>query len=356
MGSIGPGLLAVGALIDARPSSGLGHLTRSTALAHALAAHARTTTLFLHGDPQVTTTLRMPPEWDVRITDAPENDIASWTQRLSGSSKVLVVDDPRADASYLRRLRGDIQVIAAFMDGRIVRGPFDVAINGTAYAEELDRTPLAPGTIACFGVGYACLRPDLRRFRPARRTVRAVARRILISVGGADPMALTLPVVRCVARALDPSAPDGRIDVVIGPGFADRDGISAGVLMEAPRAMVHKAPDIGALMSAADLAVSAGGGTLYELAYLGVPTLALPETADERLNARAVARSGACIAISPEGEWETELNAALARTIPDQATRQALSDVGLRLVDGKGPERVAERILAVKGVMRDERD
>lgn len=336
-------------VVDSRPSAGLGHVVRSVALAHALAPHAQGTTIYLHGGSVVPAGVGFRRDWAISPTNAPIEDVAAWSRRSEGSIRIVVVDDPRAGLARHRDPHAAIQVLAGFVDGGDPDGTFDVVINGTAYAEEV-ALELPTGTVACLGLEYACLRQELRAYAGRVPGIPEVVRRVLVTLGGADPRALTPAVTELVAQVLASRTGVATIDVVLGPGSATADA-TASVAMQNQRAGVrtvihHGLGDLTPLMAAADLAISAGGGTLYELSFLGVPTISLPQTPDEELNARAVARARACVAIKPGPGWESALASALSMLMGDQEGRRAMSAAAVRLVDGRGPERLAGRLLS----------
>jgi spore coat polysaccharide biosynthesis predicted glycosyltransferase SpsG len=92
------------------------------------------------------------------------------------------------------------------------------------------------------------------------------------------------------------------------------------------------------LMAAADLAVCAGGSTMWDLACMGVPFIPIVIADNQRQAAAAMARDGYPaieIAAVPR-----ELPAAMAALAADAGRREALSRRGRQLVDGHGAERV----------------
>ena len=101
-------------------------------------------------------------------------------------------------------------------------------------------------------------------------------------------------------------------------------------------------------MSAADLAVSGGGQTLYELAATGVPTVALCLADNQEPNIAALAgvsllSAGRLPEAAADGFHRIE--EGCRQLAADRALRQRLSDAGRSLIDGQGAARVAEVIL-----------
>jgi spore coat polysaccharide biosynthesis predicted glycosyltransferase SpsG len=100
-------------------------------------------------------------------------------------------------------------------------------------------------------------------------------------------------------------------------------------------------------MARADLAVSAGGQTLYELARCGTPTIAFCAGPDQAHNVRALDLAGAVVDAGTAGSpgWLDRLADAVRRVSADDALRTSLSRAGRRLIDGRGADRVRDAIL-----------
>jgi UDP-2,4-diacetamido-2,4,6-trideoxy-beta-L-altropyranose hydrolase len=104
-------------------------------------------------------------------------------------------------------------------------------------------------------------------------------------------------------------------------------------------------PNIPALMKWADICVSAGGSTLWELAYLKVPSLIIP-IADNQV--QSVSRLEELNKIAYIGYYSEldfgELDRTVEEMIQNQALRESLSANLSKLVDGKGVERVVHEM------------
>jgi spore coat polysaccharide biosynthesis predicted glycosyltransferase SpsG len=103
-------------------------------------------------------------------------------------------------------------------------------------------------------------------------------------------------------------------------------------------------------LAACDVAVVAGGVTLYEACALGVPAVGLAVVEPQRKAIRSCAALGAVLDAGGPG-----LDAAAAdrvargvlRLLRDDPLRHAMASRGRRLVDGRGADRVARRIRAL---------
>ena len=107
--------------------------------------------------------------------------------------------------------------------------------------------------------------------------------------------------------------------------------------------------DYGVALSAADLAVSRAGGSVWELAAAGLPAILVPyphATGDHQTkNARHFERGGGAVLVP-----ETELGRVpeLARSLLDDPRRLAsMRDAMLRLARPHAAEEIAEELIAL---------
>ena len=98
------------------------------------------------------------------------------------------------------------------------------------------------------------------------------------------------------------------------------------------------------VMLDSDIAISAGGQTLYELARVGVPTIAI-SVADNQLGSiRGWQKTGF---IEYAGWWEDDFGIRaknILSQVKDPYIRRVKSEIGRKLVDGKGAKRVCEDV------------
>jgi len=99
------------------------------------------------------------------------------------------------------------------------------------------------------------------------------------------------------------------------------------------------------LMSDSDIAVSAAGQTLYELARTGTPTITLTVVDNQYNNALNWQKTGFVRYI---GDYDnphiTDKLIEAISAISSHNSRLEMSSIGTRYVDGKGARRIAETI------------
>lgn len=107
------------------------------------------------------------------------------------------------------------------------------------------------------------------------------------------------------------------------------------------------ATDMAARMGAADLCIGAGGTTSWERCCLGLPTLTIAVSDNQRPGVAALAEAGAAVALSlKDARDPARLDAALAEAISRSAT---LAAAAAQICDGRGAARV---VAALGGALR----
>ena len=186
-------------------------------------------------------------------------------------------------------------------------------------------------TPALTGPAYALVRPEFAALRPPVPTLRPVQRALiafgLTDVGGVTALALDhiLPLAGPIA-----------LDVVVGSGAPSlpwlRDLAAKGDI-----ALHVDARDMAPLSASADLAVGAGGSSVWERATLGLPSIVLSLAPNQTAMTRALDAEGVLFGTDLE-----HLGAAWARLTSDVALRDGLCRKSYLLCDGRGAERVAQ--------------
>jgi UDP-N-acetylglucosamine--N-acetylmuramyl-(pentapeptide) pyrophosphoryl-undecaprenol N-acetylglucosamine transferase len=112
--------------------------------------------------------------------------------------------------------------------------------------------------------------------------------------------------------------------------------------------------DFGAALSAADLALSRSGGTVWELAAAGLPAVLVPyppATGDHQTkNARFFERGGGAVVV-PEAELERAPR-LVESLLGNEARLGEMREAMLRLARGDAAERIAEELMALAAARR----
>ena len=330
---------------DAGPSIGLGHLQRCFALAAAFADAGRGVRFVVNDNPSV----------HDRVADGgwaalPLTGIASWSDddaqavvnAAAGADAIVVVDSDLEPPAYIRRLRASGLLVVAVEDEPVADIAADVLLNGDAHGG-LVGYAAPPETTLLLGPSFAPLpRPYWQPDVPAARVPPL---RALVTLGGADPHGLTAPLLDAAGALL----PSMLFEVVAGPYAGNRAAIDAAVSRLGARAVLHVAPrSMFTLIAACDVALTAAGQTLYELAALGRPAVAIQVAGNQRPQLAAFERAGVVVdaGMATDPGIAGRAAARLADLVTEPSRLAAMAAAGPNLVDGQGAHRVVDAVLS----------
>jgi UDP-2,4-diacetamido-2,4,6-trideoxy-beta-L-altropyranose hydrolase len=332
---------------DAGKQIGLGHVQRCLSLAAAL-KRLGASSLFLT-NPNVGIKERINRfgfEWASLETESWEKEDLIYTQQIAFERGVVVVvvDSDYEGGDYLQTLRNAGLVVCAIEDFVPHAFPCHLVINGDVHGAELYYESPYEETRFLLGPRYSLLRPEF--WDVEERINSTEVKNLLVILGGSDPLGLMpkmLELLNSIQR-------DFTVSAVVGP-FADNEEQVQETARKAKRKidLIFGPDSILNLMQRADLAISGGGQTLYELARVGCPTIAIRIAANQDGQLRTFEREGFIHTIGYDNEAETVmgLNEAVCRLLNDAGTRKKMGEKGQQLIDGQGALRIAKEIKAL---------
>lgn len=337
---------------DASPEIGFGHLMRSLALGAVAADCGSRVEFLVRKDEGAVAALResgfpvawLKPEqrWDPAVLMSAmkaQGDGQSW----------VVIDSYEVTPEYCRQIREAGARVLVIDDLAQQPCPVDVVVNPNIHAPALAYDVL-PETRLLLGPAYALLRPEFLETAP-RDGVRAEARTVLVTLGGSDRQNLTCRVLERIGRLPRDILSRLSVHVVLGPGYRHHQALGETLARARFAVVVHeKVLTISRLMREADLAVTAGGGTLLEAAHMGLPVLAIIAAHNQAPAATEFGRRGIAVLLG-QGDWADPgaVARALGVLIRDPAGRAEMSRRGRALVDGHGPARVVQAMREIAG-------
>ena len=253
---------------------------------------------------------------------------------------VLVIDSYRIGGRDLATMRDSGIRIVCFDDAADRDLMVDVVVNGSPAAPNLPYKT-KPWTKRLVGPAYQVVRPGFVPIPNRQYPLRP--RRILVTVGGDDLFGIFNDLLFFFAKRVLTKWVNVEVEFIVGPFFKPPRE------REVPDTIdIHTDPkDMPSLMLKADIAVCAGGQTLYELARCGTPTVAFCVGEDQVRNLDTLSQLGVIDYIGWAGMdgWLNKLECALDRMRADPLYREAMGRVAANLIDGLGALRVA-RVIA----------
>lgn len=195
------------------------------------------------------------------------------------------------------------------------------------------------------GPQFALVRPEFAAHRDQsleRRREGGHLKHVLIALGLTDVEGITARVV----RALEPHLEGLILDVVLADTAPSLAVLKAQAKTDCSLRLHVDSHAMAELMSQADIAVGAGGSSVWERATLGLPTVTVILADNQRRMAEAMANVGLTLTVDAlASDFEAKLVEAVRKLIDDPALRRWLFEAPCHACDGLGAERVAEAML-----------
>ena len=302
---------------------GYGHFTRCTAIAQAV---GETASLILN------TSSTMP------VSD-PQIKCANWIKDPSEIldlnegvwPNLILIDSYLADNNSISFLRKSVNFLAVIDDYNRMDYPCHLIINPSVMGPDY----LHQDASIINGPDYIILRKDIRISTP--KNIHDELKNLLITFGGGDhssliaslfPMLSELNLTIYILTGDDKRAAD------LQSQFQNHNFIILGHLNPS---------EISALFQITDLAISAGGQTLNELAFLGIPFIAIETGSDQHWNiegyiqARVTPRHLYC-----NDPFLPKLLQNAIEHMRNITPRFEASMLGRGIIDGMGADRIAK--------------
>ena len=329
---------------------GAGHLMRCLALAKAWIVREGQVLVIAYCDAPALKQrfLDLGAQW----LDLPEDAISDpqWpgqhlpdTLNLNPDTDWLVLDSYALGPDYQVAIQADLGLPVMVLDDYFHQDAYqaDLLLNQSSSHRHG-----AYGEIPSLsGPAFALLREEFVSPRPRLPEIPAQARKILVTLGGADPSGTTPRVM----AALDLIQATGlEIQILAGPANPAWEKLKTLAKKAThPTQIIPPVEAMRPLMEWADLVVTAGGSTCWEIAALGIPMAVIPVADNQTFIVQELKFNGAADILPPHQDLSTSgLARKLESLIQDGPRRTTLSRAAMTLVDGKGCRRVIREMRA----------
>lgn len=305
---------------------GFGHITRCIALYQAFRAKG------------------VKPEFFVNLTkrskffsDKKDFKVFNWLLYKNRFFKslvkndIVIIDSYKAGITFYREISKRVR-LAVYLDDCVrLNYPKGIVINGVVGGEKL-RYPKNKDVVYLLGQKYSILRKEFWKV-PKKKNNKRV-KNILITLGGKlEYKNLTLKIV----KFLDKEYPEFCKYVVSNSVSTNLSSKRIKVIVSAS---ARKMKD---LMLESDIAISASGQTLNELARIGVPTIAIGVAENQKNNIKGFMKGGS-IKFAGWHEDSKILNKIenCMCIMGKDYKRKKVSNAGRKLIDGMGAKRIVD--------------
>lgn len=331
---------------DASVEIGSGHLMRCLTLADQLCKHGTQVAFVCRdfpgamfgilenkGYPYVKLPMKTSPTPE---RDAEETLHATETLFSQGVDW-LVVDHYGLDAQWERMLRRVATKIMVIDDLADRLHDCDLLLDQNYYHDMEQRYQgLVPDSARCLlGPSYVLLRQEFIDMRKYLRARDGKVHRVMVFFGGSDPTNQTQKVIEAF-RLLD--RPDVQVDIVVGMSNPHRHTIEARCTSMPNLKFSCQVTNMAELISAADLAIGAGGAAMWERCYLGLPTITVVFAANQVRTTADVAVTGAIEYLGWADQLDTDDYVhAIAAMLESPQRVRSMGGVAMQLIESARP-------------------
>lgn len=333
---------------DASLSLGTGHVMRCLALAQAWRAQGGEAVFVMaESTPAISERLNRAafPAMTMSAEAGSNRDALVLCEAVRRhAAKWVVVDGYAFDDLYFETLQGTHSRVLLIDDNaRIAPNRYvaEVVLNQNLSARAATYRTCSETTDLLLGPKYALLRDEFNRWRVWQRETPEIAKKILVTMGGSDPLNLTV-------RAIDASRafhlPGAEVKVVVGgsnPRIAELKAKAGGNCV-----LVIDSAEMPAMLAWADLAVAAAGSTCWEFCMMGLPAILIDAAENQTPAAIELDRLGIARHIALREATVQRLAFEVRQLAAEPSLRSDMSRAGAALVDGRGAARVAAAMRA----------
>lgn len=294
---------------------GFGHIARCISLYQAFEEKGIIPEFIINGDNSVKDLLK-----------EKKHQILNWLEEKSElfelvkNADITIIDSYLADISFYENLSKLVKIPVYIDDTKRLDYPKGIVVNGSICAKEIDY-PEKERITYLLGTKYIPLRKEFWDI-PAKKINKKV-KNILVTFGGMNHSDLIHRIISYLKNKFD------FIFHVIEP---KQNRLDAKEMLD--------------LMLKADICISGGGQTTYELARVGVPTIGICFADNQRLNLEGWQERKF---IEYVGWWKDEnvLDNVMTKVnlLMSRLKRKEKSKIGRQMVDGKGARRVCDLVM-----------
>lgn len=314
---------------------GFGHITRCIGLYQAFEERGINPELIVHGD-----------ESSAFLLKGKTHSTFNWIKEknrifaLLNKADVAIVDSYLASRNFYSEISRLVKLSVYIDDNKRIKYPKGIVINGSIGAEDI-KYPSLTGLAYLVGSKYIILRKEF--WDTPEKLISKKVQRVMLTFGGSDRQNITPEVLKAISKKY----PELYKTIILGRGFQNIDEIKAVVDSNTKLSFSPGVEKVKKVMLESDIAISAGGQTLYELGRCGVPTIATIIANNQQNNIRGWLKTGFIefVGWRHDRDFHEKISLSLANLM-DFELRKKKSRIGRKYVDGGGSRRIVNYILS----------
>ena len=309
---------------------GFGHVARCSSIYQAFQYYDISPKFLVNGDESVKSILS---DIDVEIIDWIDNPF------FISKTDIVIIDSYYADLNFYNKLSDEIPLVVYIDDNNRLEYPKGIVVNGTLDVSNMNYSR-RENVNYLVGNEFIPLRKDF--WNLPKLKINDSIGSILITMGGNDLRNLTPKFL----KLLNDNFPEVNKKVIIADSFNNISEIESLKTDSLDLIYSPNSSEMIDAMNSVDIAISASGQTLYELACIGVPTIAIGIIDNQKNNIKNWINQGF---IEYAGCWSDDdlLDNVLNKLeyLQDKNVRYDKRLLGIQAVDGKGSLKIVKNIL-----------
>lgn len=256
--------------------------------------------------------------------------------KLIENADIAIVDSYLADYNIYKKISELVKIPVYIDDNKRIDYPRGTVVNGSIYARFLDY-PQKDSVKYLLGPDFIMLRQEF--WNASKKNTSDDLKDILITFGGDDSRNITPKVL----NLLNNRYPELNKIIIVGSAFQNVEEIEKLKTNKTELIYNPGSKEMKENMLKSDIAISAGGQTLYELSKIGIPIIAIAVASNQINNVNYCKQAGL---IEYAGFWnDKKLLDTIFKSfeaLKDINLRLEMSNVGKNTVKGNGPIKIVE--------------
>lgn len=315
-------------------NTGFGHITRCLSLYQAFEERGIKPKFIINGDNDIECLLK-----DVNYQIFNWLDEGNKLFETVKDTDIAIIDSYLADISVYDTLSELVKLSVYIDDNERLNYPKGIVVNGSIYAEELNY-PRKDGVIYLLGTKYTPLRKEF--WEVPEKKIKEKIESIMITFGGDDAKNMTPKIL----AFLNDEYPNSIKNVIIGRAFQNVDEIKKYTDKNTNLIYYPDAEKMKRIMLESDIAISACGQTLNELASIRVPTIGVCIVENQLGNVKGWKKIG----FLEYAGWHNKNNILekiknLMEYLEAAEIRKKKIKITKKSIDGKGSLKIIDRII-----------
>jgi len=313
---------------------GFGHITRCLSLCQAFKDRGILPEFIINGDNNIEYLLK-----------GVNYQIFNWLDKKSKlfemvkDADVAIIDSYLADISVYNTLSELVKLSVYIDDNKRLSYPKGIVVNGSIYAEELNY-PHTNGVTYLLGTKYTPLRKEF--WEVPEKKIKEKVESIMITFGGDDAKNMTPKIL----AFLNDEYPNLIKNVIIGRAFQNINEIKKCTDKNTNLICYPDAEKMKEIMFESDIAISACGQTLNELASVGVPTIGVCIAENQLGNIKGWEKIG----FLEHAGWYSKGNILekiknVIEHLKNSKERKNKFKIARKFIDGEGSLKIIDKIM-----------